>query len=93
MNSQYLAVENDRFEQVKEQYYARSADSVDTNRMTYDDVIVRTSVVFGFVAAAIFSWYMTLNSAFHLRFDFCRSYWRVHFGYELILSKLSLHRF
>lgn len=57
--------ENDRFEQVKDQYYARSADAVDTNRMTYDDVIVKTSIVFGFLlVAAIFSWYMALNFTF-----------------------------
>lgn len=51
-----------RFENVSAAYYKPSADAVATGRMTYDDVLVKTGVMFAFllVAAAI-SWYAVFN--------------------------------
>ncbi|QPK94714.1 Bax inhibitor-1/YccA family protein [Actinomyces sp. zg-332] len=54
--------EASRFDKIKDSYYQASADSVDTNRMTYDDVIVKTGIVFALLlVSAAASWYVALN--------------------------------
>lgn len=54
--------ETSSFEEIRQNYYGASADAVDTNRMTYDDVIVKTGIVFALLlVSAATSWYLTLN--------------------------------
>ncbi|MDO5729301.1 MAG: Bax inhibitor-1/YccA family protein [Actinomycetaceae bacterium] len=49
------------FQQLEEAYRAPAADAVDQGRMTYDDVVMKTSILFGIlVAASAVSWILTM---------------------------------
>lgn len=46
--------------QLDEAYFGRSADAVDTGRLTYDDIITKTGVLFGIMLLATAgSWWLT----------------------------------
>lgn len=51
------------FQQLEDAYRAPAADAVDQGRMTYDDVVMKTSILFGIllVASAV-SWIFTMAS-------------------------------
>lgn len=49
------------FQQLEEAYRAPAADAVDQGRMTYDDVVMKTSILFGIlIVASAVSWIVTL---------------------------------
>lgn len=58
---QAAAQQYQNFERLEEAYRAPAADAVDRGRMTYDDVIVKTGILFGLlVVAAAVSWVVTM---------------------------------
>ena len=55
---------NARFEDIAQGYYQPSATSIDTDRMTYDDVIFKTGFLFVvLLATSVASWYAVLNTS------------------------------
>lgn len=51
------------FQQLEDAYRAPAADAVDQGRMTYDDVVMKTSILFGIlVIASAVSWIFTMAS-------------------------------
>lgn len=51
------------FQQLEDAYRAPAADAVDQGRMTYDDVVMKTSILFGIlVVASAVSWIFTMAS-------------------------------
>ena len=58
--TQLPAYDQRALDEAERAYAAPSADAVDRGRMTYDDVVVKTALLFGIlVIGAAFSWYLT----------------------------------